>query len=520
MEELRARDGGASGQADPASARQQQGQRTGQMFGQIAGTIADSLPVGIGNSLDALPRSVNLNDELMGGAANLTTRARNLLRGEDADPNAAGRAAADIQRQRTAEYREQSPVRAFGEELLGQAGAAALTGGMTVGTAIGRLGTGMATSRPIATAAGIGAAEGALGGFGAGDSMGERAQGAAFGGAIGGAMGGALGGAGRLAERAFGGNAARGIPEIEQLQATKQAAYEAVDNLGAQYSRPSVDRMVAGIRGEAQRMNMNPARHPAAASTMESLEQILGQGDVSLTRLDQTRQVIRRDVAASPDPAESTFGQMMIEQIDDYIQNAGVSDMTAGASGAAASAIMAARSANQRFRKSELVADAIERARLRAGSTGSGGNEENAIRQNLRRLVEPGSRTRRFFDEEETALILRAVEGDTTQNALRLVSRLAPSSGGLTAMLGIGGTAAMPGVAVPAMMAGEGARAGARLRQGALLDDVNRLVRTGSRTAPPTPASAPIGVGAGLLGGNSAARLREEEERRERQYRP
>lgn len=499
-------------------------QQRGSVMGQYAvGAIEDltsKIPFGLGQSMDALPRSVNLSDEIVGGVANVGTRIGNAVSGNNADPRAAGAAARDHWERRVGEYREERPVRSFVEEGAGQVAAGMLTGGATAGTALGRAGAGLAASRPVATAFGVGAADGALGGFGAGRSMEDRAQGAALGGAIGAASGGALAGAGRLAQRALGGSAGRGIPEIEQLQAAKQSAYEAVDDLGARYARPSVDQMVSRIRGEAQQMNINPARHPAAASTMQNLESILGEGDVSLTRLDQARQVIRRDVAASPDPAERAFGQMMIDKVDDFIQASGPDDMVEGAAGQAASAIMAARSANQRFRKSELVADAIERAQLRAASTGSGGNEENAIRQNLRRLVEPGSRTARVFNDEERDLILRAVEGDGIQNALRLVSRFAPSSGGLSAMLGVGGAASVPGVAIPAMMAGEGAKRGAQLRQDALIDDVSRLLRTGSRTAPPSTVAAPTGIGSGIIGGSAASRLREEQERRERQFRP
>ena len=73
-------------------------------------------------------------------------------------------------------------------------------------------------------------------------------------------------------------------------------------------------------------------------------------------------------VLSAADPAERAFGQMMVDQVDEYIQGAGVGDMIEGSAGSAASAIMAARSANQRFRKSELVAD-VERELARYQQT-------------------------------------------------------------------------------------------------------------------------------------------------------
>lgn len=495
-----------------AELRRRQSEEAGRQYQGMYRTAAEAVP-GLGRIGDAIPRSFNLQDELAGLAANVATRGRNFRQGTDLDPNIAGAAAAQAERDRIEQRRSEEPARMFAEEAAGQGVLAMLSGGTSLGAGIGQ----MAARAPVATAAGLGALEGAVSGAGAGQGTHDRMQSAAGGALVGGVTGGALAGSLSAASRMLPGAGRRAIPEIDQLQAVKRQAYQQVDDLGARYSRDSVDGLTGRIRENAQRMSLNPARHPAAASMIDSIDQVLGEGDVSLTALDQLRQVIRRDVASAADPAERAFGQMMVDQVDEYIQGAGVGDMIEGSAGSAASAIMAARSANQRFRKSELVADAIERAQLRAASTGSGGNEENAIRQNLRRLIEPNSRTRNFFTQEERDLIQRAVEGDTIQNALRLVSRLAPSSGGLSAMLGIGGVASVPGVAFPAMAAGEAARWGGGMRQGAMIDDVERLIRTGARTAPPSPKAGAVGVGAGLFGGQAAranaARLEEERNR-------
>jgi hypothetical protein len=484
---------------------QQRGQNLGATYSRYVNDIVSRVP-GVSGFADALPRSFNLSDELTGAAARGAVSLRNRVKGENSDVGAAGRAAAADERQQVAQYRQDNPVRAFGEELAAQGGAAMLTGGTSLGQSMGRF----AASRPVAAGAVFGGVEGGVSGAGAGENLRDRTINAGQGAGVGALLGGGLAGGGRLIGDLLP-SGRRSMPEIEQLQAATQQAYQEVDDLGARFSRDSVDGLFDRMRNSAVRDNINPAVHERAASVLGTLDSIVGEGDVSLTRLDQLRQVVRRDVMGGSD-ADQYFGRQMIDAIDDYIGSASVRDMTAGTAEDAARAVTAAREANSRFRKSELVADAIERARLRAASTGSGGNEENAIRQNLRRLIEPNSRTRNFFSDEERQAIQRAVEGDTTQNALRLVGRFAPTSGGLTAMLGFGAGMTMPQFAFPAVAAGEAAKYFGGVRQQALIDGVERMVRTGANPAPVVPTRE-IGVAAGLFGGTEAARRAEERER-------
>jgi hypothetical protein len=117
-----------------------------------------------------------------------------------------------------------------------------------------------------------------------------------------------------------------------------------------------------------------------------------------------------------------------------------------GDAAAGNSALTQARALWSQLAKANTVTGAVDSAALRAASTGTGGNIDNATRQNLRRVYENG----RGFTPDENDALLTAVRGTPGQNALRLVGRLAPTgvvSGGIGASIGAGAGSALGGPA-------------------------------------------------------------------------
>lgn len=245
-----------------------------------------------------------------------------------------------------------------------------------------------------------------------------------------GAAGGVLGPAAKKPARAKPAPA----PSLDELTSSKNAAYKAVEQSGEKFAPEAMTGFVDDLGKEMQAANINPARHPRAASMLSDIEKLRGQ-PMSLTQLDQLRQVIRRDVGNAPDAAEQFMGRKMIEALDGFIDS----------SPAASGAVKTARGLNTKVRKIETVNEAVDRAKLRAGSTGSGGNVDNATRQELRRVFE---KTPNFTPEEQAALE-RIITGSKGQNLLRQAGKLSPQGNGLMTALSIGGAAANPLLAIP-----------------------------------------------------------------------
>lgn len=281
----------------------------------------------------------------------------------------------------------------------------------------------------IARGAVAGATEGALYGLTDRGSLKERVGAANKGAALGGVLGGV---AGALIPATRATKAAKPKPvPLDELQAAKTRAYQAVDDAQVQFSDKAFNDLIDGVRDELKAAKISPRRHPKAFDMLQEMEESRGSMP-TLTQLDQLRQVIRRDLGRSTDEAEQMFGQKMIANIDEFIDAAGPEQLVSKGGTMPGPVIRAAREANMRFKKVEEVEDALERATLRTGSTHSGGNIDNATRQELRRVLEKS----RNLSPEEDAALREIVMGSPAQNVLRTVGRMSPTNGGWMALGG------------------------------------------------------------------------------------
>jgi hypothetical protein len=211
--------------------------------------------------------------------------------------------------------------------------------------------------------------------------------------------------------------------------------------------------------------NINARLQPNAAKIMEAITTDT-QNPLRIEDIEQLRRVTTQSMPATASPSDRRLGQIMKQEVTDFLDE--LDDPIADL-------LREGRAATRRASAARDVAAATDRAALRAASTGSGGNEINAIRQNLRRILD-SPRLSSSFTADELAAIREIVEGSTDQNLLRRLSRIAPTSGGLAAMLGIGGTLASPEVALPIMGIAEAARfAGERSTQRSIQDLLQQL---------------------------------------------
>lgn len=249
-------------------------------------------------------------------------------------------------------------------------------------------------------------------------------------------------------------------PSMDVLRTERDAAYRAADKAGVSYSPQQYDKMLTDLVAEVRGQNISPTRHQAAYSFITDMIGRRNGKPMTLTELDQLRQEVRRDLITpsygNPErEADAHFGEEIISAIDDLINS--------NATGS--QAMQAARAAHSRLRKSEIIQDALIKARRRAESTGSGGNINNAIRQNIRAILDSPKKSK-AFSKQELAAMESLVKQGKIENLLRLIGKLSPSGNGLMAALGIGGTALNPALA-SAPLAGMAAKAGAdRITQG------------------------------------------------------
>ena len=206
--------------------------------------------------------------------------------------------------------------------------------------------------------------------------------------------------------------------------------------------------MALGISSRMDAERLNPRLQPGSAGIMDAILQD-SSGPMRIEDIENLRRMTTQNLPATATPADRRLAGIMTDEITSYLDN--LDDPVADA-------LREGRTAYRRASAANAVTEASDKATRRAARTGTGGNEINATRQNISALID-NPRKARSFTADERAAMDGIVRGTTEQNALRKLSRFAPSSGGLSSMLGIGGAMASPAVALPIMAVTEGAKA-------------------------------------------------------------
>lgn len=328
------------------------------------------------------------------------------------------------------------------------------------------------------------------------------------------------GAAGELVGRtvnAIFGSSKPAVAAIQEMRAAKNAAYKATEDMGVRYTPKAFQELASDIADTAVRKGARLKRHP---HTNDMIERIGGLADnnaaMTLRDMDQLRQEIWRDLANAPDEAEAEFGKMMVDKLDDFIENATGAKVLTGSGEEASAAIKEARELNRRYRNAQTLEDSLVKAKRRAKSTDSGGNEENAVRQNVRRLLD-NERTAKFFTAKEKEALESVIEGTPGQNQLRSLGKKLTGLPGSTGALGLGGgvgfMAGGPGGAaigsmlpLISMLLGGGLKAGSRSagRKNARLAEA--LIRGGEMPKDALSMQQMLQMGRALAAGGREAR--------------
>lgn len=230
----------------------------------------------------------------------------------------------------------------------------------------------------------------------------------------------------------------------------------------------------------------NPNLFPRANATVADITALPPK---SLYEIEEARRLAGRNVAANAD--EASVGVKMKKTIDDYATSLTPADVT-GANPDEAIALMrkARKDSHQLFKADEILNKEM-RGETRAATTGTGGNEVNATKQNIRTVFDrerdPTLRGKSGgYTADEMKAMDGVVFGDTKANIARMLGRMAPTSGALPMMAtGWGGAAGLasgmatgqPWMAIPAIAGGVGF-AGKAAAESMTKKQIERLMKT------------------------------------------
>lgn len=384
----------------------------------------------------------------------------------------------EAERERTQQARDRAGAAGTAAEIAGAVAVPMAAAGEGV-TLAGRLGTGgMTGAKGLLARSALMGAEGA--GYGALTAAGndqDISEGAGYG-AVGGALGNVAGeaisaGVGKVAGLF---NKKPTIPELDELRVLKDAAYKQAEQAGVVFTPQGVDRLRKEISDEFAKRGFLAANEPGAAAVWGEIDKLTGQ-NVTMEGLDSIRKMAGNAFIPG-NKSNNALTSVVSEKIDDLLANPGANDILMGDPATGAAAYRQARDYASRLIKAEKVNKAVEAADLRAASTGSGGNVDNATRQNLRRILEK----ERGLKPDERAALETIVRGTPTQNALRLAGKLSPSGNGLMAALGVGGAMVNPAIGALSL-GGMGAKAAADRMTGQNVNKLVEILRAGGNAS-------------------------------------
>ena len=260
-------------------------------------------------------------------------------------------------------------------------------------------------------------------------------------------------------------------PTIENLQATKRAAYQAVDDAGEVFTPTETSTLYQRVMTALDDANYVPGVDTQTDAALRVLERRAGQ-ETTLGQLDRVRQNLWKRYCSAPN---ETGILDAIDAIDSLVASrAGTNEL-----------MQAARLANSRFKKAELLDVAFRRAADQTAATGSGGNILNKYRQAVTSIIN-NPKQAKWFSAEELDIMRNFVRGSATENVLRRVGKLAPGGNGLMLALNLGATAINPAMlGVTAIASGAKATADSMATRGAMgLMDMAAGVRPVAQPGP------------------------------------
>ena len=206
-------------------------------------------------------------------------------------------------------------------------------------------------------------------------------------------------------------------PEVDQIKAAASAVYKEIDDSGVSVKPDKFALLVNDLEVKTRKAGIDADVTPKAAGAMKRFKSELGNAK-TLTDVDTLRKVAQ-GVAGQLDNTEKALGNIMLGEIDDFLDTLKASDLTKGSQSAADTGkkFKAARKLWGRARRAELLQDAITTGESRAAGAEAG------IRNEFNRILN-NKKLSRFIPVDEQAAMRKVVDGNFAQNMTRLIGKV------------------------------------------------------------------------------------------------
>lgn len=290
---------------------------------------------------------------------------------------------------------------------------------------------------------------------------------------------------------------------MDDVRQQAEMDYKASEDAGIVLKPETVKEMVDKLTDELAQNGYHPRLQPTTAVALEELANVAGK-PITLKGVDTIRQVVN-GAAQVTNAKDMRMAGKVIKRIDEMVRNLDETKVMMGDAEKGVPALLRARDAWARVKKAEIIDEAMARAQRQANKSGSGGNIDNAMRQQIGRILER-PRLRRGFSKSEIAQMEKVVNGrGKIHDTLRRLGKLSPEGNGLMLMLSnLGGAGIMTGAINPMAMALPIAGAIAKPISNAMtrgsVSTLSQDVLRGRALPPKPPSRLPQGLVPPLVG--------------------
>lgn len=228
-------------------------------------------------------------------------------------------------------------------------------------------------------------------------------------------------------------------PTSQMLRDTATKVFDEIDETGTTLRPRPVRMLVDKLEKEGLDRGLDVDVTPKSAKALERFKALTEADSVSLRDVERAR-AVAQNAAASIDAPEKALGTRIINSVDDFLDDAGTNIFDKGATADIGKKYRTARKLWGQARRSELLQEAVTKAKDQA--TGF----ENGLRVQIRSIIN-NKKQRKFFNKDELSAMKRVVQGTKGANLAKLFGRLGFSESQATNIVG-GALGAGAGAAV------------------------------------------------------------------------
>lgn len=289
-------------------------------------------------------------------------------------------------------------------------------------------------------------------------------------------------------------------PSIDEIKDAARAQYNHPEVAAVKIKPQAVSDLSDSIRADLEGQGFRDWAHPKPFKALDELtaprtaSATAANAPVTVKDIDAVQKLLRQQAMErnaigqlTPDAIAAARAN---EKVSDFLSGLKQPDLIAGNAKKAASILGDARANWGAASRAQEIQTLQDNARIQAGSTYSGGNQNNATRQALRPLLKNDAARAYGYNQDELDQLNRAVTGTVPGNTARWVGKRLGNLASTAGVVGGVATGNLPlAVGVPAVgMAARAIGNASAARQGRLLDE---MLRNRSPLAQAAAAASP-----------------------------